>query len=192
MEQKEDKIWGDEASQLVYDLPLPIEAAKTGLQFAADISPKNIKHVGPFINAPSPETHYGPFRHAIDFLVVDGTPVLAASDGRVAKVVSSREGWGNGPEFRESMNYITISHVLPSGRTEYSQYCHLAKDSVPDNVKVGAVVKKGQKIGRTGKTGWTDRDHLHFLVFRSPQSGDREEITHAGHKSLVPKFSLNS
>jgi murein DD-endopeptidase MepM/ murein hydrolase activator NlpD len=33
-------------------------------------------------------------------------------------------------------------------------------------LKVGNFVKKGQQIARVGKTGWTDRDHLHFLVFK--------------------------
>ncbi|MDD3774177.1 MAG: M23 family metallopeptidase [Patescibacteria group bacterium] len=61
----------------------------------------------------------------------------------------------------------------------------LAKNSVSRNgLKIGDKVKKGQVIARTGKTGWTDRDHLHFIVFRL----DNQIGNNHGFKSLKPKF----
>ncbi len=49
---------------------------------------------------------------------------------------------------------------------EFSQYAHLETGSVSAcGLKVGDAVKTGQLIGKVGKSGWTDRDHLHFIVF---------------------------
>jgi len=43
----------------------------------------------------------------------------------------------------------------------------LAKNSVANKgLKLYDFVKKGQPIALVGKTGYTDRDHLHFVVLR--------------------------
>ena len=58
---------------------------------------------------------------------------------------------------------MTIEH--PNG--EFSQYCHLAKEAAARlGISPGTPVRKGQEIATVGKTGWTERDHLHVVVFR--------------------------
>jgi len=135
----------------------------------------------------SPESHVGPFRHAIDFLVPEGTEVLAACDGVVTAIKEDSKLWGPSPEFRNEVNYIDIKCELEDslhepGQQYYAEYCHLARGSVGKyGLKVGAEVEQGQTIARTGRSGWMDVDHLHFVVwkpvddslfgFRSVQAG---------------------
>ncbi len=129
----------------------------------------------------SPDSHIACFLHAIDFLVPDGSPVYAGQDGIVYKVVENYKSWGNEERFAKYLNYVTIRHN--SG--EFSQYCHLAQLSVTrQGLKRGDRVRAGQRIGTVGKTGWTDRDHLHFMVFRT----DYEDLNPFGFKSLKPRF----
>jgi murein DD-endopeptidase MepM/ murein hydrolase activator NlpD len=132
--------------------------------------------------ARSPQSHIGPFLNAIDFLVPDGIPVLASQEGEILEVVEHNDRWGDGDEFRDTLNFITLVHA--SG--ELTQYCHLARGSVAQQqLRVGSGVKMGQRIGTVGKTGWTDRDHLHFIVFRDDT---RDPNNPFGFKSLVPRF----
>lgn len=129
----------------------------------------------------SPQSHVGPFKHAIDFLVPDGTDVYAALDGTIVDIQERFNQWGPTPDYAQFLNYITIQH----GPNEFIQYCHLAKDSVSrENLKVGTQVKQGQKIATVGKTGWTNTDHLHVLAFRR----DENPANLWGFKSLKISF----
>lgn len=135
--------------------------------------------------AKSPESHIGPFLHAIDFLVPDGTPVLAAQCGRVVRFVDGNDEWGDGPGFRDKVNYIDISHSYD----ETTEYCHLAKSSVRAlGIKPGDWVEQGQVIGVVGKTGWTDRDHLHFVVLRDDSHNPANPLAGRKYKSLLVRF----
>ncbi|KKT29210.1 hypothetical protein A3G55_02635 [Candidatus Giovannonibacteria bacterium RIFCSPLOWO2_12_FULL_44_25] len=140
-----------------------------------------MRKIGPFLTAISPHSHKGPFRWAIDFLVPDGTIVLAAENGKVIELKENSNKWGASPKFRDLLNFVTVQHK----DGEYSQYCHLSKLSVSNaGLRIGSLVKKGQTIATVGKTGWTDRDHLHFIVFR----GDADPKNSFGFKSLRVKF----
>ncbi len=178
-QQANNPIWDNEPSKLVYDRPAPNANA---LIFEDDkllegIPDKELGTNGLFMTAASPLSHIGPYKNAIDFLIYDGTPVLAAYDGVITEVKEDSRKWGDGEKFRDHLNYITVQHG-----EEFTQYCHLAKNSVRKlGLKVGDQVTKGQQIATVGKTGWTDRDHLHFIVFRS----DNNQF---GFKSLVPRF----
>jgi hypothetical protein len=158
-------IWDEvvETTPGRFAIPLPNtpEVHRTGLPLLKDIPEDHIFKIGGFWCSKSPESHIGPFRHAIDFLMADGTPILAACDGTIIEIVEHFNTWGNGPEYADTLNYVTIQHTT----SEFSQYCHLMKDSVPKGIHVGSSVNRGDMIGKVGKTGWTDRDHLHFLVF---------------------------
>ncbi|HAU66338.1 MAG: Peptidase M23B [Candidatus Uhrbacteria bacterium GW2011_GWF2_39_13] len=147
---------------------------------------------GPFLCCQSPSTHIGPFRHAIDFLVPNGTIVYASDEGRVETIRTASDRWGPTSEYADDLNYITLAHTTWRthhyfGPLEYhywTQYCHLAKDSEREfGIMVSDRVKAGQPIARTGKTGWIDRDHLHFLTFMS--DGGRGKF---GVISLRPRF----
>lgn len=177
----DDSMWDNERSKLIHAYPVPLKqkVANTGLKLLEGIPEDQIGRAGIFYTAASPQTHIGPFKNAVDFLVADGTPVLASADGWIVEIQQHSETWGDGPEFRDFLNYVTINHG-----DEYSQYCHLTKNSVSKcKLRVGDNVKAGQQIGTVGKTGWTDRDHLHFMVFRADGGKNR-----FGTKSLIPRF----
>ena len=93
-----------------------------------------------------------------DYAVPTGTPVVATHGGTVVK--AGGNGAGDGPAYG---NAVVIKH----GNKTYSQYAHLS--SV--NVKVGQVVKTGQKIAQSGSTGNSSGPHLHFEIRTTPNYG---------------------
>ncbi len=162
--------WGKEKSVNAYRLPFRTDwfgrvrrASQVLSMHPTVIPPEELGEIGSVLTAASPQSHIGPFVTAIDFLIPDGTPVLAALDGEIVEVQEHSDAWGPSPAFRDSLNYITIRHA----GDEFSQYCHLAQNSVrKSGLGIGGRVRAGQQIAVVGKTGWTDRDHLHFIVFK--------------------------
>ena len=179
------EIWSiKESTSQVYHYPISVsdqEAIVAGQRLSQG-NPKNeLRKVGPFLTATSPHSHIGPFLHAIDFLVPDDTTVLAVQAGIVTEIIESNTEWGDGPEYRDKLNFMTIRHF----NGEFSQYCHLAQNSVSNyDLSFRSVVKAGQPIAKVGKTGWTDRDHLHFVIFRRDDSSENP----FGFKSLQVEF----
>jgi len=160
-----------------YSYPLPLNAdfahidwIELGRRIAnqTPIIPQNqLKIEGVFLTCASPESHTGPFVNAIDFLVPDGTEIFAAADGVIDAIEDGYAVWGPTKASADTLNYVTLRHNY-GGVTEYSQYCHLAQGSSQKlGLRIGSLVKIGQPIGLVGKTGWTDRDHLHFMIFQS-------------------------
>jgi murein DD-endopeptidase MepM/ murein hydrolase activator NlpD len=160
-----------------YSYPLPLDAdyaypgwVNLGIRIANQIPiiPNDERIIkGPFLTSLSPESHTGPSLQAIDFLVPDGTEIIAGADGIIEAAVDSHSEWGPTEASAGTLNYITLRHNF-NGQIEYSQYGHLEPNSFTKHgLRIGDFVKRGQVIGIVGKTGWTDRDHLHFLVFRS-------------------------
>lgn len=188
-----DPLWEEaQNSSLIYDYPVSandLENNQAAIQkLTKGIPVAELIRVGPFITARSPESHIGPYRWAIDFLVPDGTPVLASQDGKIIEVIEDQTLWGDGAEFRDKLNYLTLEH-----QGEYSQYCHLAAGSVSEQkLRVGDRVWKGKRIGTVGKTGWTDRDHLHFIVFRGVPEYVPRFGKEFGFRSLKVRFNDSS
>ena len=83
--------------------------------------------------------------------VPSGTKVVAAHGGTVVK--AGPGGAGDGSAYG---NAIVIKH----GKRTFSQYAHLSRI----NVKVGQVVKTGQRIALSGNTGNSSGPHLHFEI----------------------------
>jgi len=99
---------------------------------------------------------YDPFgsgvrRHhaAIDLSAPQGTPVVAAMDGRVSALGFDRT-YGN---------FIIITH---SGGFQ-TLYAHLHTTAV----RRGDQVRQGARIGTVGSTGHSTGPHLHFAVYRN-------------------------
>lgn len=86
-----------------------------------------------------------------DFAVKSGTKVVAAHGGTVVK--AGGNGAGDGPAYG---NAVVIKH----GNGTFSQYAHLSHVEV----KVGQVVKTGQRIALSGNTGNSSGPHLHFEI----------------------------
>ncbi len=94
----------------------------------------------------------GRVHDAIDIMAPRGTPVLAASDGKLVKLFTSVPGG------------LTIYEFDPSGTYGY-YYAHL--DAYAPGIHEGSDLKRGDVIGRVGSTGNASADapHLHFAVF---------------------------
>ena len=88
-------------------------------------------------------------RHALDFALAQGTPVLAARAGVVMGIIDDDPWGGHG---------LRILHDDGS----MSVYAHLQHDSIP--LRVGEPVEQGQRIARSGNTGTSTAPHLHFAV----------------------------
>jgi murein DD-endopeptidase MepM/ murein hydrolase activator NlpD len=86
-------------------------------------------------------------RHeGVDFSAEPGTPIVAAAAGIV--VTSERH-----PEYG---NMVEVDH----GNDLITRYAHASRVLV----KVGALVRRGQKIAEVGTTGRSTGPHLHFEV----------------------------
>lgn len=111
------------------------------------------------IDRTSSPAHIGNLRNAVDFLVPENTPVLAAADGVVTYVKSDSQAGGPAMKYWFDSNFVVLRH----SHGEYSRYDHLAYRST--KVDVGQQVRASQLIARTGMTGFTFVPHLHFHVF---------------------------
>lgn len=97
-----------------------------------------------------------------DFVMPEGTPLLAAAAGIV-----TRAGWGDEsycpPLGRSTRNLrLVIRHDVALGERFVTAYVHLSEVSV----EVGQRVAAGQPIGLSGNTGCSTGPHLHFQVER--------------------------
>ncbi|MDQ5857444.1 MAG: M23 family metallopeptidase [Acidobacteriota bacterium] len=95
----------------------------------------------------------GSRRHeAIDILAPRGTPVVAADEGRIAKLFTSKQGG------------LTVYQFDRDERHAY-YYAHL--DRYAEGLKEGAYLRRGDPIGYVGTTGNAppDTPHLHFAIF---------------------------
>ncbi len=96
----------------------------------------------------------------IDFIAEMGTPILAAAAGVVV-----------GAEFQQAYgNMVEIDH----GGDLLTRYAHASKILV----KVGQLVRSGEKIAEVGNTGRSTGPHLHF------------EVRHKGAAQNPAKFLL--
>ena len=100
-------------------------------------------------------------RYAIDFELLIGDTITAVADAWVIGVIEDYVDGGSDRKWRPYANFITLYH--PESHM-YTQYVHL--DHKGSLVEVGDFVKKGQAIGISGLTGFTDREHLHFNVLQ--------------------------
>lgn len=106
------------------------------------------------------KTHNTPeSEFAIDIAMPVGTPVLAARGGIVMDVEEDfNRGGTNLEEFGDKANHVRILHDDGT----MALYAHLDLASVI--VRPGARVRAGQKIARSGNTGFSSGPHLHFAL----------------------------
>lgn len=90
---------------------------------------------------------------AIDILAPRGTPVLAAVDGSIEKLFTSKQGGLTVYEFDAKREYCYY-------------YAHL--DRYAEGLREGQKMLRGDRLGYVGTTGDAppDTPHLHFAIFR--------------------------
>jgi murein DD-endopeptidase MepM/ murein hydrolase activator NlpD len=122
------------------------------LEFTRVSSPFNLHRLHPILN--TIRAHKG-----VDYAAPIGTPVRAASDGRVL-FAGRRGGYGNLVELDHSRGITTV-------------YGHLSRFSA--GLHAGQHVTQGQVIAFVGMTGLATGPHLHYEyrvngVFKNPQT----------------------
>ncbi len=93
-----------------------------------------------------PFTGKNAMHEGVDFMVPEGTPILASAGGIV--VYSDYH-----PQYG---NMIEVDH----GNDIVTRYAHASRLLV----KVGQMVRRGQEIAKVGSTGRSTGNHLHFEV----------------------------
>jgi murein DD-endopeptidase MepM/ murein hydrolase activator NlpD len=115
-------------------------------------------------------SHRGAERFTLDFGMPVGTPVHAARDGVVALVEDSHEAGCPREECGRFANFVVVLHS--DGTT--GEYFHLERGSV--EVRAGQTVARGQRLARSGNTGFSTAPHLHFGVYRTGRDRTTESL----------------
>lgn len=113
-------------------------------------------------------SHRGVNRHAVDFMMPEGTTVCAAREGVVVDLKESSNSGGPAKEFTDESNYVSIAHADGT----IGEYYHLLPDGVL--VEIGDRVEAGQPIALSGNTGYSTFPHLHFGVYSAADADQRQ------------------
>lgn len=109
-------------------------------------------------------SHTGREHYAFDFVMPVGTPVRAAREGVVGRVVDGFTEGGADPKLARFSNAVIVLH----GDGTFASYAHLSP-GIP--VREGERVSRGQVLASSGQTGWAGIPHLHFSVERKDHGG---------------------
>jgi murein DD-endopeptidase MepM/ murein hydrolase activator NlpD len=96
-----------------------------------------------------------PSAHAIDIVMPEGTPIVAARAGIIIEI---HEASATNADLAGRGNYVRLFH---SDGT-WADYAHLSR-TAPD-IAVNQQVEEGALIGFSGNTGKSSGPHLHFHV----------------------------
>lgn len=136
----------------------PLSEPVTGLVILPPIAPDESYPVSQgFLGE---QTHNTPeSKFAIDIAMPVGTAIHAVRSGVVMDVEEDfNKGGTDRKKFVDKANHVRIVH--PDGTM--ALYAHLDLASVI--VRPGARVRAGQKIARSGNTGFSSGPHLHFAI----------------------------
>ena len=124
----------------------------------ANPAPKNERIASPFGWRKRPYSGLLQFHQGIDYGAPLGSPVVAAGNGIVTKVVSGCADFGNRWCGNQFGNWVEIDH----GNGAVGIYGHLLNKSI--TVKEGMKVWRNQKIAQVGSSGWSTGAHLDFRL----------------------------
>jgi murein DD-endopeptidase MepM/ murein hydrolase activator NlpD len=116
----------------------------------------------PFGDRVSPFTNTRDFHAGIDLAAREGTLVIATGDGRV--VFAGRFPLRKNVRWWRYGNVVVLDH----GGQYLSIYAHLEEIAV----RRGKTVRRGEKIGTVGNTGWSTSPHLHYEVRLQEEEGE--------------------
>jgi murein DD-endopeptidase MepM/ murein hydrolase activator NlpD len=134
------------------------EASGVGRETAGLTQPVPGRITSGFGYRTHPILGYRRFHRGLDIGAGHGTPILATTDGVVA-----RAGWGGG--------YGNVVELRHSGGLA-TRYGHMSRISVSG----GQRVRQGQVIGYVGSTGLSTGPHLHYEMFRNGQLVDPRSV----------------
>lgn len=100
--------------------------------------------------------HSGRGRYALDFFLPKGMAIVAARDGVVSRIADLQETSGN----HEFGTFVLVDH----GDGTFARYYHLRGGTV--RVRIGQIVRQGDALAESGRTGRCQSQHLHFEVLR--------------------------
>ncbi len=109
---------------------------------------------------------YRRFHRGLDIAARSGTPILAPTDGQVA-----RAGWGGG--------YGNVVELRHAGGLS-TRFGHMSRIAVSG----GQRVRQGQVIGYVGSTGLSTGPHLHYEMYRNGQLIDPRSVRFASRSQL--------
>ena len=112
-----------------------------------DTEPGSYHLSSPFGYRSDPINGSGKMHTGMDFACPPGNPVYATGDGVVVKVAHEFYGYGNHIEIDHGFGYVT-------------RYAHLSVTLVQE----GQTVRRGDCIGRSGRSGRITGPHLHYEV----------------------------
>jgi len=106
------------------------------------------------------KTHLTPdSEFAIDIAMPVGTAIHAVRSGTIMDVEEDfNRGGTNMEKFVDKANHVRVLHEDGT----MAIYAHLDLASV--SVRPGARIRAGQKIARSGNTGFSSGPHLHFVI----------------------------
>ena len=112
-------------------------------------------------------THTTPSsREAVDITMPEGTPIVAAREGRVIRVAQGFSEGGPNEALRNQANVVEVLHEDDT----LGQYVHFRNRGV--TVREGETVAAGTLLGYAGSTGYSTGPHLHFAVLRLVREGE--------------------
>lgn len=127
------------------------------------------------------QAYHGTFSHqdkfALDFTMPEGTPLHAIRTGKVIKLKKDSDSGCPDIKCIKEANYVWIEHKDGT----IAEYAHLQFNGT--DLKLGDIVQKGDKIGLSGNTGFSQSPHLHLEVFVQAIDGKR--------KTIATKFRVN-
>ena len=109
--------------------------------------PSTYRLTSPFGFRADPLYGYNKQHTGMDFACPPGNPIYSTGDGVVIKVEHELKGYGNHIEVDHGFGYVT-------------RYAHMSVTAVEE----GQVVKRGDYLGRSGRSGRVTGPHLHYEV----------------------------
>jgi murein DD-endopeptidase MepM/ murein hydrolase activator NlpD len=100
-------------------------------------------------------------RFAVDIAMDVGTHLTAARSGTVVMVKDSYHMSGRTQYFLDKANVIKVLHDDGS----FALYAHILLDTAV--VKVGDKVVVGDRLARSGSSGFSTGPHLHFVIIKN-------------------------
>ena len=97
-------------------------------------------------------------RYAVDIVMPEGTPILAARGGIIMDMEDDYHGGAQKERYLDRANRIRVLHDDGS----MAVYAHLEPNSI--RVRPGGRVSAGSWIANSGNTGYSSGPHLHFVI----------------------------